>query len=61
MSDGVEQMPRARGGIHYGWIVVGTLFFVAVAASGGRGMLSIFIKPIEDELGWARTTLSVAA
>jgi sugar phosphate permease len=47
--------------IHYGWIIVGTLFVVAVAAAGGRGVFTVFIKPIEGELGWARTTMSAAA
>lgn len=61
MSNEVEDRGSARRRIHYGWIVVGTLFFVAAAAAGGRGIFTVFIKPIEGELGWARTTMSVAA
>ncbi len=61
MSNGIERAVSPRGRLHYGWIIVGTLFFVAVAAAGGRGIFTVFIKPIEGEMGWARTTLSVAA
>ena len=58
----MSQSPRspASSGLHYAWIVLGTVVLVMLAGSGLRGVLSIFIKPIETEFGWDRAALSQA-
>src|SRR5262245_14343938 len=47
--------------IHYGWIVLGVLVGVMIAAAGLRATFGVFIKPLEAQFGWSRTSLSVAA
>lgn len=54
--------PRAgRGPIHYGWVVLGAVTLLLLAASGVRSSFGVFIKPLEAEFGWARTSLSAVA
>ena len=47
--------------IHYAWVVLGVLVVVLIAASGIRAAFGVFIKPMEAEFGWSRTSLSIAA
>ena len=47
--------------LHYGWIVLGVLVAVMIAAAGIRATFGVFIKPLEAEFGWSRTSLSIAA
>jgi MFS family permease len=49
------------GRIHYAWIVLGTLVVIMVTAGGLRASFGVFIKPMEAEMGWSRTSLSIAA
>jgi MFS family permease len=51
-------MPRR---VHYAWVVLGALIVIMIAAGGLRSAFGVFIKPIESELGWSRTSLSIAA
>ena len=51
-------MPRR---VHYAWVVLGALVVIMIAAGGLRSAFGVFIKPIEAELGWSRTALSIAA
>ena len=51
-------MPRR---VHYAWVVLGVLIVIMIAAGGLRSAFGVFIKPIESELGWSRTSLSIAA
>src|SRR4029453_16104524 len=51
-------MPRR---VHYAWVVLGVLVVIMIAAGGLRSAFGVFIKPIEAELGWSRTALSIAA
>jgi MFS family permease len=51
-------MPRR---VHYAWVVLGALIVILIAAGGLRSAFGVFIKPIETELGWSRTSLSIAA
>ena len=53
--------PPSSSGLHYAWIVLGTVVLVMLAGSGLGGILGIFIKPIETEFGWDRAALSQAA
>jgi MFS family permease len=49
------------GRIHYAWVVLGVLVVIMIAANGLRSSFGVFIKPMETELGWTRTSLSGAA
>jgi MFS family permease len=51
-------MPRR---VHYAWVILGALIVIMIAAGGLRSAFGVFIKPIESELGWSRTSLSIAA
>src|SRR5262245_64875878 len=53
-----RSMPRR---VHYAWVVLGVLIVIMIAAGGLRSAFGVFIKPIEAELGWSRTALSIAA
>src|SRR5499427_9646895 len=54
-------MPRPDRRIHYAWVVLGVLVVIMITAGGLRASFGVFIKPIEAELGWSRTSLSIAA
>ena len=54
-------MPGRERRLHYAWVVLGVLAVVLITAGGLRASFGVFIKPIEAELGWSRTSLSVAA
>ncbi len=47
--------------MHYAWVVLGAVTVIMVAASGVRSAFGVFIKPMEAEFGWDRTSLSVVA
>jgi len=53
-------MPRGSR-IHYAWVVLAVLVVAMIAASGLRAVFAVFIKPMEAEFGWSRTSLSIAA
>src|SRR5215470_14027745 len=44
--------------LHYAWVVLGAVTLVLLTAGGVRSAIGVFIKPIENEFGWPRTTLS---
>jgi MFS family permease len=50
-----------RSRLHYGWVVLGTVTLLMLAASGVRSSFGVFIKPMEAEFGWDRTSMSVVA
>jgi len=45
---------------HYAWIVVGVIFLTLLVAAGVRSSPSVLIVPLEQALGWSRTTISAA-
>jgi MFS family permease len=47
--------------IHYAWVVLGVMVVIMIAGNGLRSAFGVFIKPMEAELGWSRTSLSGAA
>jgi MFS family permease len=51
----------SRATIHYGWVVLGAVTVLLLAGSGLRSSFGVFIKPMEEEFGWSRTSLSVVA
>src|SRR5262249_23237936 len=48
---------------HYAWGVLGrgVVVVIRMRAGGLGGSFGVFIKPMEAELGWSRTSLSIAA
>ena len=47
--------------LYYGWVIVGTMFIVSLAQTAMYNpALSIFLKPITEELDWSRSTFSIA-
>ena len=49
-----------RGRLHYAWIVFGVTFLALLASAGVRSIPGILIVPLGQELGWDRTTVSMA-
>jgi MFS family permease len=47
--------------VHHAWLVLGAVALVMLAASGVRSAFGVFIKPMEEEFGWGRTSISVVA
>lgn len=67
---GVMQRPPATVGrlprlwpsrFYYGWAIVWASFLISVAQVPMYGpVFSVFVKPIGDDLGWSRSTITVA-
>jgi predicted MFS family arabinose efflux permease len=51
---------RARGRVHYAWIVLGVTFFTLLAAAGVRSTPGVLIVPLEREFGWTTAMISAA-
>ena len=51
---------RARG-LFYGWVVLGAAFLIITMAVGTLFALGVFLKPIEEAMGWSRGAISSAA
>jgi MFS family permease len=47
--------------VHYAWVVLGAVSLVILAGSGVRSAFGVFIKPMEAEFGWDRTSMSAVA
>ena len=47
--------------IFYGWIIVGLGIVVTCIGVGAMLMLSVFLQPMADAMGWSRTGISTAA
>ena len=44
--------------VYYGWIVLGAAALVICMGMGSLFALSVFVKPIEDAMGWTRSEIS---
>lgn len=49
----------ARGGIFYGWVIVGCTFAVLCVAYGIQFTFGVFLPAISADTGWDRASLSV--
>ena len=50
-----------RGRVHYGWVLVGTLAFTEMTSWGVLYYaFSVFLVPMQEELGWSRAALTGA-
>ena len=58
----IQQLPRLwPSRAYYGWAIVFTSLFISIAQVPMYGpVFSVFVKPIADDLGWSRTTITVA-
>jgi len=52
---------RGTGRVQYAWVILGGTALALLAASGVRSACGVFIKPMETEFGWDRTSLSLVA
>ncbi len=41
----------------YGWVVLGAAFVIITMAIGTLFCLAVFLKPLEDSMGWARSSV----
>ena len=53
-------MDLFRGRIFYGWLVTFGCAFVVFGVAGGQFSFGVFLKPMTEEFGWSRGTLSLA-
>ena len=51
---------RQRG-VFYGWVVLGAAATIVCVGMGAMFSLGVFLKPIEDSMGWSRTAISTVA
>jgi sugar phosphate permease len=49
-----------RGRIHYGWIIVVVTLVALLITAGARSLVTLLIRPLEDEFGWSRGSISLA-
>ncbi|MGH7364056.1 MAG: MFS transporter, partial [Candidatus Methylomirabilales bacterium] len=47
--------------MHYAWVIAGVTFLALLAASGVRSSFGVFIKPLEQDFGWERGVIALAA
>jgi MFS family permease len=51
----------ATRGFFYGWIVIGASALITCIGVGALFSLGVFLKPIEESMGWSRTGISAIA
>ena len=58
----IQHLPRLwPSRAYYGWAIVFTSFFISIAQVPMYGpVFSVFVRPIAADLGWTRTTVTVA-
>lgn len=54
--DGLKPRPR----LHYAWIVVMVTFSTMLLGAGVRFAPGVFIRPLEEEFGWDRASISLS-
>ena len=52
-------MGRSR--VFYGWVVVVIGAVIVSMGLGAMFALAVFVKPIEETMGWSRTAISTIA
>lgn len=53
------RLESSRSRIHYAWVILGALCLVLLVSSGMRSTYGVYIKYLEAEFGWSRTSLSL--
>lgn len=49
-----------KTGIHYGYIILALSFIINAVTSGIGSSFGVFLEPMLDELGWTRSSISLA-
>jgi sugar phosphate permease len=49
-----------RHRFHYAWMVIAVTFLIMLVTAGIRATPSVMMVPLEQSLGWSRTTISMA-
>ncbi len=44
--------------VFYGWVLVGTVATILMATSGARFLYGVVLKPVSEQYGWDRTSLT---
>lgn len=47
--------------IFYGWVVLAAAALIVCMGMGALFSLGVFLKPIEESMGWSRTGISAIA
>lgn len=53
-----EAAPRSAASFYYGWVVVAVTVAALLIAAGARSAPGVFLVPMQDDLGFSRSTLS---
>lgn len=56
--DSLNHKPRFLRSFSYGWIIVAISVMVVFLVSGARSAFTVFIAPMEEDLGWDRAAVS---
>ena len=51
----------SRRGFFYGWIILGAAALITCMGMGTLFSLGVFLRPIQDSMGWSRTGISTIA
>ncbi len=51
----------SQRGLFYGWVVLAAAATVIAVGMGALFSLGVFLKPIEDSMGWSRSAISLVA
>jgi MFS family permease len=51
----------SQRGLFYGWVVLGSAALIICLGVGTLFSLGVFLKPIEESMGWSRTAISSVA
>jgi len=49
-----------RRNVHYGWVMVGVTFMIALVTAGAGAAPGVFILPLQKEFGWTTAEISTA-
>jgi MFS family permease len=47
-------------GVYYGWVVVAVAVLATLFSAGIRSVPGTFLLPVQDDMGWSKTVLSLA-
>ena len=53
--------PAKQPGLYYGWYVVAAATLIVFVTAGSRTIFGVFVIPMENEFGWSRFSISIAA
>src|SRR5712691_5223051 len=51
----------SQRGLFYGWTVLAAAAAIVAIGQGALFSLGVFLKPLEDSMGWSRSAISMVA